>query len=69
MPVSTCASSRVALTIQQNDLFPEGLAADPTRALFYMGSAHHNKIVQFQRVANQWILPPRMHTACSPLMG
>ena len=39
--------ARVALTVAQNDLFPEGLAVDPTTHVFYMGSMHYNKIVKF----------------------
>lgn len=38
--------ARVAFTIAQNDLFPEGIAADPARHVFYMGSEYHSKIVR-----------------------
>lgn len=38
-------NARVVFTIQQNDLFPEGLAADPERHIFYMGSMHRKKII------------------------
>jgi hypothetical protein len=38
--------ARVAFTIPETDLFPEGLAADPARRLFYMGSMHRKKIIR-----------------------
>ena len=38
--------ARVAATIAQKDLFPEGLAVDPAKRVFYMGSEYHNKIVR-----------------------
>ena len=37
--------ARVAFTVAQTDLFPEGLAADAPKRVFYMGSEYHNKIV------------------------
>src|SRR5258708_7242395 len=38
--------ARVAFTVAQNDLFPEGLAVDASKRVFYMGSEYHNKIVR-----------------------
>jgi len=38
--------ARVAFTVAQNDLFPEGLAVDVSKRIFYMGSEYHNKIVR-----------------------
>ena len=38
--------ARVAFTVAQNDLFPEGLAVDVSKRTFYMGSEYHNKIVR-----------------------
>jgi hypothetical protein len=38
--------ARVAFTVAQNDLFPEGLAVDASKRIFYMGSEYHNKIVR-----------------------
>ncbi len=38
-------NARVAFTFPENDLFPEGLAVDPIRHIFYMGSMHRKKIV------------------------
>ena len=38
--------ARVAFTIAQSDLFPEGLAVDASKRVFYMGSEYHNKIVR-----------------------
>ena len=38
--------ARVAFTVPQNDLFPEGLAIDISQRIFYMGSEYHNKIVR-----------------------
>jgi sugar lactone lactonase YvrE len=37
----------VAFTVAAKDLFPEGLAVDSRKQVFYMGSMHHNKIVKF----------------------
>jgi tetratricopeptide (TPR) repeat protein len=37
--------ARVAFTVAQTDLFPEGLAVDAPKRVFYMGSEYHNKIV------------------------
>jgi sugar lactone lactonase YvrE len=37
----------VAFTVPAKDLFPEGLAVDSRKQVFYMGSMHHNKIVKF----------------------
>jgi hypothetical protein len=39
--------ARVAFTVPAKDLFPEGLAVDSRKQVFYMGSMHHNKIVKF----------------------
>ena len=39
--------AQVAFTVPQTDLFPEGLAVDAAKRLFYMGSMHHKKIVKF----------------------
>jgi sugar lactone lactonase YvrE len=39
--------ARVAFSLSQNDLFPEGLAVDASTRVFYMGSMYHNKIVRF----------------------
>jgi sugar lactone lactonase YvrE len=38
--------ARIAFTIAQNDLFPEGLAVDASKRAFFMGSEYHNKIVR-----------------------
>jgi hypothetical protein len=37
--------AHIAFTVAQKDLFPEGLAADAERHVFYMGSMHMKKIV------------------------
>lgn len=37
--------AQIAFTVPQSDLFPEGLAADPERRIFYMGSMHRKKII------------------------
>ncbi|HET6175432.1 MAG TPA: hypothetical protein VFE61_00770 [Candidatus Sulfotelmatobacter sp.] len=39
--------AHVAFTVPAKDLFPEGLAVDASRGLFYMGSMHRKKIVEF----------------------
>ena len=41
--------AHLAFKLQEKDLFPEGLAADEEKKMFYMGSAYHRKIVQFDR--------------------
>jgi sugar lactone lactonase YvrE len=38
--------ARVAFTLAQSDLFPEGLGVDAAKRVFFMGSMHHNKIVR-----------------------
>ena len=38
--------ARVAFKVSQMDLFPEGLAVDASRRVFYMGSGLYKKIVQ-----------------------
>lgn len=38
--------ARVAFTVAQSDLFPEGLSVDVSKRVFYMGSEYHNKIVK-----------------------
>jgi hypothetical protein len=38
--------ARVAFTVPEKDLFPEGLAVDPERHVFYMGSMHRRKILK-----------------------
>lgn len=38
--------ARVAFTIGDSELFPEGIAADATRGIFYLGSEYHDKIVR-----------------------
>ena len=39
-------SAKVAFTVPETDLFPEGLAYDPARHVFYMGSMYRRKIVR-----------------------
>ena len=38
--------AHVVLTVPDKDLFPEGLAVDAEKALFYLGSMHRKKIVK-----------------------
>src|ERR1700758_5070535 len=38
--------ARVAFTLAQKELFPEGLAVDPAKRLFYMSNMHLRKIVK-----------------------
>ena len=38
--------AKVAFTVPEKDLIPEGLAYDPVTQLFYMGSMYHRKIVR-----------------------
>lgn len=44
---SAVHKARVAFTVPDKDLFPEGLAVDASNGLFYMGSEHRKKIVKF----------------------
>src|SRR5216684_376131 len=37
--------ARVAFTVPEKDLFPEGLAVDPDKHVFYTGSMHRKKII------------------------
>lgn len=39
--------ARVAFTVPEKDLFPEGLAVDASNGVFYMGSEYRKKIVKF----------------------
>ena len=39
--------AQVAFTVPAEDLFPEGLAVDRSNGVFYMGSMHRKKIVEF----------------------
>jgi hypothetical protein len=38
--------AKVAFTVPEKDLFPEGLAYDPAKELFYMGSMYRRKIIR-----------------------
>ena len=40
------AAGRVAFTIQQKDLIPEGLAVDPADGSLYLSSIYHRKIIK-----------------------
>jgi hypothetical protein len=53
--------ARIAFTIPQPDLFPEGLAVDPTRHLFYMGSMYRRKILKITEAgtASDFVPPNR----------
>jgi hypothetical protein len=39
-------SAKVAFTVPEKDLFPEGLAYDPATHVFYMGSMYRRKIIR-----------------------
>jgi len=39
--------AHVAFSVPAKDLFPEGLAVDASNGLFYMGSMHRKKIIEF----------------------
>jgi len=39
-------NGKVAFTVPEKDLFPEGLAYDPAKRVFFMGSMYHRKIVR-----------------------
>lgn len=41
--------ARLAFTVAQNDLIPEGLAADTKKHFFYMGSLAHKKIIRINQ--------------------
>jgi hypothetical protein len=39
-------TAKIAFTVPETDLFPEGLAYDPVKHVFYMGSMYHRKIIK-----------------------
>ena len=39
-------NAKLAFTVPEKDLFPEGLAYNPAKDVFYMGSMYHRKIVK-----------------------
>lgn len=59
----------VAFTVPEEDLFPEGLAVDADRSIFYVSSEYHNKIVKIdaRRHVSDLVAPERYHL--SPVGG
>jgi hypothetical protein len=51
--------ARVAFTVPETDLFPEGLAVDTEKNIFYMGSIHRKKIVaiDWRREVSDFVKP------------
>jgi hypothetical protein len=45
--------SQTAFTIPEPDLIPEGIAYDPKRRVFYLGSIHKSKIVSIDAAGRQ----------------
>jgi sugar lactone lactonase YvrE len=63
--------ARIAFSVQQPDLFPEGLAYDPDRRVFYMSSEYHNKIVKVDADSDHAVLDfvPAGRDRLSPVGG
>jgi sugar lactone lactonase YvrE len=57
--------SRIAFTVPEDDLFPEGIAYEPTSGSFFLGSEYHNKIVRVDRdrALSNFVDPNRYHLA------
>jgi hypothetical protein len=57
--------AQLSFTVPEADLFPEGLAVDPERRLFYMSSEYHNKIVKIDegRRVSDFVPADRFHLA------
>jgi len=55
--------AKVAFTVPERDLFPEGLAYDPAKRVFYMGSMHRRKILRITEKGrvSDFVKPDRYH--------
>jgi hypothetical protein len=63
------AQAREAFRTKEKDLVPEGLAYDPQRNLFYVGSLNRRKIVEIGRDGNESDFVPADRFALLPVLG
>ena len=63
------AMARLALATEEKDLVPEGLAWDPKRELFYLGSLHRKKIVQITPDSHASDFVPPQPEPLLPVLG
>ena len=63
------ALARKALVTEEKDLVPEGLAWDPKREVFYLGSLHRRKIVQIDPESHVSDFLAQRGEAFFPLLG
>ena len=61
--------ARVAFTVPDKDLFPEGLAVDAGKGLFYMGSMHRKKIVKITTSGEVFDFVPEGLYGLNPVGG
>lgn len=61
--------ARVAFTVPDQDLFPEGLAVDAEKRLFYMGSMHRKKIVKITTSGEVFDFVPEGLYGLNPVGG
>jgi hypothetical protein len=63
------ATARLALATEEKDLIPEGLAWDPKREVFYLGSLHRKKIVQITTDSHASDFVPPQQDSLLPVLG
>jgi len=63
------ATARLALATEEKDLIPEGLAWDPKREVFYLGSLHRKKIVQITPDSHTSDFVPPQQEPLLPVLG
>lgn len=61
--------ARVAFTVRDKDLFPEGLAVDAEKRLFYMSSMHRKKIVKITTSGKVFDFVPEGLYGLNPVGG
>src|SRR5258708_8755584 len=61
--------AHVAFTVAEKDLIPEGLAVDPDKRLFYLGSLHRKKIVKITESGEVSDFVPANRADWGPLCG
>ena len=63
------STARLALATEEKDLIPEGLAWDPKREVFYLGSLHRRKIVQITPASRTSDFLPPQQDPLLPVLG
>jgi hypothetical protein len=61
--------ARVAFTTTERDVFPEGLAYDPARDVFYLSSLYRRKIIEVRRDGSMSDFVPTERYALLPVLG